>query len=155
MDQESAAITASSSTHNYQSVGNMEVERTDEESEGITASSPTHNYQSGGTMERFPSSDAKIHSAEAEGVTEEEIQHEPKKIPKKSPKNNPGAAGFRWKSIPSAKGFRGEIRQIEDGNIEWKDGNTWGKFELPQHGVSIPLIHVQCQRSITTPLEQN
>ena len=95
----------------------------DQESETITGSSSTHNYESGGNMESFPSSDRENYSTEAESVAENNMQHEQNTVPNKRPRT------ITWKSnsTDSRGVFIGEIRHIGDGNIEWKDGNEWGK----------------------------
>lgn len=89
-------------------------------------------------MESLPSNNVQTHSAEAEGVIEDETQLERLQVPPKQTRD----IGWKWKLTASAKGFRGEIREMGDGNIEWKDGNTWGKFEIPQDSLNISLIRV-------------
>ena len=99
----------------------------DQEFEAIAASSSKYIDESRENMESLPGSDVQTHSAEAEGVTEDESQQEQPQAPPKQTRD----VGWKWKLTPSAKGFRGKIREIGDGNIEWKDGDTWGKFEIP------------------------
>lgn len=84
-------------------------------------------------MENIPSNDVQTHSAEAEGVTEQEMPQEQSQVPQ----NQSRVAGGTWKSTLSARGFRGEIREFDDGKIEWKERNTWGKFDIPQHDLNI------------------
>lgn len=92
----------------------------DRESETIRGSNSTHDYEIGKMVESFQSGEKEIRPTEAESVTAKDLQHEQNEVPKKRSRN----VTWKWNSRGL---FIGEIRHVGDGNLEWKDGNEWGK----------------------------
>lgn len=76
-------------------------------------------------MESPPISDVKTHLEEADGVSEE-IRFEQNNVPRLcSQLGTPNG-----KRTSKRRKLKGEIREIGDGNIEWRDDIGWGKCGL-------------------------
>ena len=89
-------------------------------------------------LEDFRGSDEEMDLKEIEGDTKKETRLEQNEIPK----IHSQIASRNRRKTPYGAIFKGQIREVGDGSIEWKDKDQWGKFEPFQHNYSIPLIHV-------------
>lgn len=102
-----------------------------QESEASASSNySTHNYKGLENMRSCLNSDGETRPKEVVGGTKNIIQLEQNEIPRMHSQD----VTCGRKKPPNAGVFKGEIREIGGGNIEWKDGDEWGKFELSQHG---------------------
>lgn len=51
-------------------------------------------------------------------------------------------ASLNGQASSNGKTCKGEIRTVEDGSIEWKDGDQWSKFGPSRRGRSISLCEL-------------